>query len=241
MRITIILALCGVVSLASAAPIHPTISGYDFAVIGRNALPYEYVTNLGGPDLLSFTPTGEREVVSLSPSYPNGVPLAVMNMPGNMFGGDFELNVMFTAFDNTSGLPVDLIGTGANPQGGDLRIYGSIPDLGLANALLWEIDLTNVVLYGANAGSRSYVLEGVGPITGGLVAVMNGLIGQQGALRGHLDFTNNLPTGWIPAGYSPDMLANFSLRASFSGETGLVPEPAALLTLLVGVGLMRRR
>ena len=225
-------------SIASSAPLYPTITGYDFAIGAHNLSIPEYTTAQPG-DQLVFDALGEPEVTTFTQNWPN--PPVQPVFLGSQFGGDFMLNVRFTGQDAVAGGPsVSLLGTGAGSGGNDLQIFGAIGGSG-SPSVLWQLQLTTVVLYG-NAGGSSYVMEGLGTITGGTVATQNGLIGQPGALRGHLDFQAP-PPGWMPAGYNPGTnQVSYTLRAAFSGETGLsIPEPASFLLAFLGVGALRRR
>jgi hypothetical protein len=120
--------------------------------------------------------------------------------------------------------------------GPDLVIFGSIGAPG-APILLWALDLHDVSLYGYS-GRNSYVLEGLGTIVGGDIAVRNGLVGRPGAMRGHLDFLDQ-PAGWIPPLYHPlQDQRQQQFRADYSGETGLVPEPATVIGLIAGLSAL---
>jgi len=242
----------GMSAFGVAAPLTPTITGFDFNFGAFNSSPpaAEWNTNGVAPDTLDFLPSSaEQEVTAFWPAWPAPPPFIVLNAAG-AFGGDFELHVMFTAQDapyiGPGGvIDVSLTGTGSAP-GADLNIFGSIPGLGIPFGLLWAIDLERVSLYGYS-NFDAYVLEGVGVIVGGDVAIRNQLIGATGVMRGNLDFLDR-PAGWIPPLYDPlgAGVPPLQLRAAYSGETGkgyVVPEPATMLALAVGVALMacRRR
>jgi len=238
--ITTVSVLVLLATTAWAAPLYPNITGYDFAIGSYNLQMPEYLTNGTAPDTLSYGQDGEHEVTTFWPNWPVPPGMAVTDLSG-AFGADLLLNVKFTGQDAVSGCSPDvsLIGTGASTFGSDLVILGAIPGSPYAAGSLWEIDLDTVVLYG-NAGGHDYVLEGLGTIVGGSVAVTDGLVGQRGALRGHVDFIG-APAGWAPSLYDPTSAVDYTIRAAFSGETGLVPEPAALGLAVLGVGLLRRR
>jgi hypothetical protein len=238
--ITTVSALALLAATASAAPLYPTIAGYDFAIGSYNLQLPEFLTNGIAPDTLTYSPGAEHEVTTFWPNWPMPPGYPVMDL-GGAFGADFELSVKFTGQDAVSGSgpSVSLTGSGANTTGADLVIRGTIPGSLYASGSLWELELDTVSLYG-NAGGSNYVVEGLGTIVGGTVALQDGLIGQRGALRGHLDFIGT-PAGWVPSLYDPTSAVDYTIRAAFSGETGLVPEPAALGLAILGVGLFRRR
>jgi hypothetical protein len=158
------------------------------------------------------------------------------------------LEVQFDASDAPIGaIDVSLTGTGLNPVGvADLEIYGTVtmgetPTAELAG-LLWALDLEQVSLYGYSGGGTSYVLEAVGTILDCEAGQHFGVVGDQGVMRGHLDFFN-APPGWIPSfdQYDPGADVDEAIRAAYSGETGWVPEPASLILALVVAAVARRR
>lgn len=233
-----------------AAPLTPTITGHDlnFGAWNPPGGSPEWFTAGTAPDGLFFS-AGGNEVTAYWPGWP-APPVHPVFDVGGAFGADLQMNVIFTGQDapyiGPGGvIDVSLTGTGGNPAGPDLAIFGAIPSAGYGPGLLWEIDLERVSLYGY-AGSDSYVLEGVGVITGGAIAHQNQLVGQTGVMRGNLDFID-APAGWIPRLYDPlRNPINQSFRAAYSGETGVghipVPEPASMAALAIGAfGLLARR
>lgn len=254
------LALC-IVSAGTAysAPLFPTIVGFDFnfgaynrqQVTGAPAIPEWWMNGLSA-DTLTYT-RGEydHEVTAFWPSWPNGDPDPVFGL--QKFGGDFVLAVKFDAQDapyinpNNDKIDISLTGTGAGIEnaaipGADLELWGTIGVMGTPT-LLWSLDLENVSLYG-RAQDKSYVLEGVGKIVGGVIAERNQIIGQVGVMRGQVDV---IGVDGPPALYDPlAVLGDGQYRIAFSGETGLgepVPEPATLAGLVLGASalLLRRR
>jgi hypothetical protein len=246
---TRILAICtflAFVAGALGAPILPTIAGHDFNFGAYNQdQTIEYHTNGVSPDTLTYTlSAADHEVTAYWPNWPNQPVYPVWDLTGiPNFGGDLLLGVQFTGQDAPIGsLDVSLIGTGLNtaPGAADLEIWGTIylnPNITLTGKL-WALDLEAVSLYGYS-NRDTYALEGVGTIVDGLVAQRYELIGQAGAMRGHLDFTNR-PPGWVPSLYHPDTNIDLNIRAGYSGETGWVPEPASFGLLLAGLALRRR-
>jgi len=244
----VLTALALAAGAAYAAPILPTIVGHDFNFGGHNSdSKIEYYTNGAQADVLTFTQyAADREVTAYWPNWPKPPVYPVWDaQAGTDFGGDFVLAVQFTGQDAPQGpFDVSLTGTGLNTQPGaaDLSIYGTIkinPNV-TWTGLLWAIDLKDVVLYGYSQRS-TYVLEGLGTIVGGKVAEEYQLVGQIGAMRGHLDFIES-PSNWIAALYNPVTDPREDrVRAAYSGETGLVPEPPAVALLLMGLGMLTRR
>ena len=249
-RIPIFLGVLTYASAVIAAPLVPNIGEHDFAFGAYNSDGIaEYQTNGAAADTLTYMQSAlDHEVISYRPTWPDPptYPIWDANDP-SLFGGDMVLAVQFTASDappltNT----VSLIGSGANPGGADLQIFGSVNVGGIDfSGLLWELDLRDVSLYGF-AHDDAYVLEGLGTIIGGVLAEHYGMLNAPGAMRGHLDFFGQ-PAGWMPAGYDPtDELCRLpvgGVRAAYSGETGVVPEPVSVAGLLVGLAAMaiRRR
>lgn len=239
------IALLAFSATAFAAPLFPNITSHDFG-FGAHNQPgqVEYETNGLAPDTLIFTQSlDDHEVTTYWPAWPDPPTYPVWSVAGvPIFGGDLLMAVQFTGQDAPFGsINVSLIGTGLN-QGPDLQIFGTIvfPNFTL-QGLLWSVDLQQVSLYGY-ANQASYSLEGLGTLVGGLVSDHFGLEGQPACVRGSLSFVGR-PGDWIPPLYNPTADARqTSVRASYSGETGVVPEPAAIGLLLVGaVAALRRR
>jgi hypothetical protein len=249
MRSTALLAALLLASAAaSAAPLTPAITGYDFNFGAYNTEAWEYRTNGDQPDTLVYDSfPGDHEVTAFWPSWPNPPVYPVWNQADGGFGGDFALSVQFPRQDAPYVGPggtvdVSLVGTGGNTDPGapDLEIFGTI-SIGPTrfSGLLWALDLSTVSLYGYS-NHDSYVLEGVGTIVGGFIAEQYQLIGKAGAMRGNLDFPDR-PAGWMPPLYSPsDETQVEALRAAYSGETG-APEPASCLLLAAAMLVLRPR
>lgn len=229
-----------------AAPLLPEIRDHDINFGAFNpGGPVEWSTNGLAPDTLTFVPgEGHHEATAYWPAWPSPPPIPIFG-GGGMFGGDFVLAVQFTGQDAPFAGPggvidVSLTGTGAAAGAPDLMIFGSLGGPGPVG-LLWALELEQVSLYGYS-GRNAYALEGVGVIVGGLIAQQNNLIGRPGAMRGEVDFPN-MPPGWIPPLYNPVLdPRQGQFRADYSGETGLVPEPASSLILAAGaIALVFRR
>jgi hypothetical protein len=230
-----------------AAPLIPTLTGHDLQFGAHNGDgQVEYATNGTAPDTLVFTRNDmDHEVSAYWPSWPSPPMLPVWDLsdPAN-FGGDLVLGVKFDGQDAPIGpLTVSLTGRGLNENAPDLEIWGKVTiGTTVLSGLLWALDLQQVSLYGY-ANSDAYVLEGTGTIADCLIAEnYPGLIGSPGAMRGHLDFLNR-PAGWLTPLYDPlgTAFPQTCVRAAYSGETGLVPEPGAMSLLLLGVGALLRR
>jgi hypothetical protein len=248
-RICLTAFVCAAVATATGAPLIPPIGLQDFAFGAHNLdQSIEYRTNGNEPDTLMFTRSAlDHEVSAFYPNWPNPPMLPVWDLNAPLgFGGDLVLGAQFTGQDAPIGsLDVSLTGSGfhVSPATADLEIWGTIaidPNTTLSG-LLWAIDLGQVSLYG-HSNSSAYVLEGLGTIIGGAVPVHYNLpLGSPAAMRGDLDFVNR-PAGWMPALYSPLAAGpDVTVRADYSGETGLVPEPAALGLFLGGLSILRRR
>ncbi len=239
----------GLAGVGFAAPLTPVITAYDFNFGAFNTDgPAEWSTNGLAPDTLDFVAAPfHTEVTALWPAWPVPPVFPVFNGAGS-FGGDFELHVQFTGQDAPYVGPggvidVSLTGTGGNAAAPDLMIFGAIPGLGIPFGLLWALDLNLVSLYGYS-NFDAYVLEGAGVIVGGSVAQQFGLVGQQGVMRGNLDFLQK-PPGWIPSLYNPVLdPRQLQIRADYSGETGKgypVPEPATWIAIGAGIALLASR
>lgn len=248
-RIWIVAAVFTIGASATAAPLIPAINMQDFAFGASNEdQTIEYRTNASAPDTLTFTRNAaDHEVSAFYPNWPNPPMLPVWDLsttPG--FGGDLVLGAQFTGQDAPIGsLDVSLVGTGfhESPAIADLEIWGTIvvDANNTLTGLLWAIDLDQVSLYG-HSDSTAYVLEGLGTVVDGVVPAYYGVpAGSPAAMRGNLDFIDR-PVGWMPALYDPLAAGpDLSVRADYSGETGLVPEPAALSLFLGGLLTLRRR
>jgi len=229
------------------APLLPEIVDHSwlFGAYNKGVSPtIEYQTNGTAADILVFTAgSSDHEVTTYWPQGPQGPAYPVWSLAGiPFFGGDLVLQVAFHAEDSaTSPFAVSLLGAGANPAGvADLEVYGALFVGPTAyTGLLWAVDLEAVVLYG-NPGSNSYILEGVGTVLATPLALDMQLVGQPGAMRGHLDFVNP-PAGWMPANYSPAADIRVAVRADYDGETGIIPEPVTAMLLAGGLPLLALR
>ncbi|MCL4284843.1 MAG: PEP-CTERM sorting domain-containing protein [Fimbriimonadaceae bacterium] len=236
-------------ALAFAFPLFPNIMGHDFnfgAFNGDGAV--EYSTNGLAPDTLFYSASEfDTEVTGYWPFWPTPPVYPVFNAGGS-FGGDITMCLMFTGQDAPyvgpgGTIDVSLVGTGGLAAAPDLAIFGAIPGLGIPYTLLWALEIRNASLYGVSDWN-SYVVEAEGFIVGGYIAQQFNLVGEQGVVRGHLDFVDR-PAGWIPPTYDPvadDV--DYNIRAAYSGETGwgtAVPEPASLAALSLGVAMLVRR
>ena len=247
------LTLVGILAVAGMAygePLIPSIVAHELNFGAFNQGPdAEYATNGTQPDTLVYSqhniPDHEVTAYWPDPTTPPVYPvweIAPLNgLPA--FGGDFVMGVQFDAQDAPVGsLDVSLTGTGLIPDGADLEIYGMI-DLGggeVLEGLLWALDITDVSLYGYS-GEGSYVLEGVGLVADSLIAQQFGLVGSPGAVSGRLDFTDRRLDLLRPS-YDPLMDArDEEVRATYFGDTGVVPEPASLGLLLGGLLVLIRR
>ncbi|MGD9645645.1 MAG: PEP-CTERM sorting domain-containing protein [Pirellulales bacterium] len=248
-QITIAPWVVAVAVLASAtahgAPLTPQIVSdlfqFDVSMI--------YSTNGVAPDrLISATDppgTGGGDVTIYRPNWPAvnpALPLYFVQGGGPLvFGADMLLDVVLNASDAVGGgFPnISLTGTGGRP-GDDVVITGATSPGAASNETLWTMDLTQVSFYG-NAGQNSFLVEGIGTITGGTMATGKALVGKTGVIRGNFDITS-IPPGllnpFIQAGYSPtDNIASVAL-AALSGQFGvgvLIPEPSTLALCLIGL------
>jgi hypothetical protein len=246
MKKLLCLAMLAAATSLTAAPLFPVIAGHDINFGAYNGVggPPEWSMNGLAPDTLTYVPAEiHHEATAYWPLWPNPPVLPIFG-GGGIFAGDFVLNVMFTGQDAPYVGPggvidVSLTGSGASPGAPDLMVFGSIGAPGPV-ILLWALDLDDVSLYGYSS-RRSFVLEGLGTIVGGSIAEQNNLIGRPGAMRGQVDFVD-IGEGPPPL-YDPlrDPGQNH-FRVDYSGETGLVPEPASILVITAGiVALLARR
>jgi MYXO-CTERM domain-containing protein len=252
-------ALLALAGSALAAPLTPRITGHDINFGAYNSVGSraEYITNGAGADSLQFTQQSsngpaDNEADVYRPNWPTNTGRNnITNVFDGSNGGDVVMNVIFNGSDNGFGAGnISLTGIGASTSGADFQIFGSARNAAgnIVSGLLWQLRLDVVALYGY-ANQTSYVLEGAGNITGGLLADGTSgspnLLGQLGVIRGNLDFFGTTGLNWMPAGYTPSNNLNLQLRAAFSGETGtgtIVPTPgAAALVGLGGLAALRRR
>lgn len=251
-RIHITLGLMAAVtaSAAVAAPHFPTITQHKFKFDALNDDEFvAYATNGTAPDTLTYIrQIGDHESISYRPDGEDGEIFPIWDevLGPPVFGGDFYMAVQFVDQDAPFGdLDVSLIGTGANTEPGaaDLEIYGTL-DLGggrgeLLQGLLWAVDLESVSLFGIS-DNEAYGVDGIGTVVGGLLAELVGVVGEVGAVRGQLDFVG-APAGWITPFYNPTDDVALEVAGNYSGDTGVVPEPASLMLVLLSVGCWRRR
>ncbi len=254
---------------ALAAPLTPTITSHDI----NFGAEFIYATNGTAPDTLVTSKDGANstgeEATAYWPNWPStvGVTPIWFNLGGAAapqfnFGGDLRLGVKFTGHDETPPpLDVSLTGTGLYGTYGDgaadLEVWGYMSGINgqpvLANVLLWAVDLEFVSLYGygnppALGVGSGYVLEGVGKVVGGLIAIENNLVGSDAVMRGNIDLPESFATPGAIKGfasrYDPLSDAQVETRGSYSGETGkgfAIPEPAAIVLLGAGALLAFRR
>ncbi|MBX9791763.1 MAG: hypothetical protein K2Y37_22805 [Pirellulales bacterium] len=208
-----------------------------------------YSTNGIAPDrVISVTKppgAGGGDVGFYRPNWPTlnpALPLYYVQGGGPLtFGADLLLDVLLTGSDAAGGAfpNISLTGTGGRP-GDDVVVTGATSPGAAANATLWTMDLNQVSFYG-DAGQNTFLLEGLGTITGGTLATAKTLVGKTGVIRGYFDITS-IPPGllnpFIQANYAPtDNIASVVL-ATLSGQFGvgvLIPEPSTLVLSLVGL------
>lgn len=233
-------------SAAWAAPLVPRITSHDFNFGASETANVPFYDPRGGDadELTLVADELDREVTAFWEIWPvGGFPLPIFNAAG-LFGGDLALALKFDGQDATANpLDVSLTGSGRN-EGADLVISGAIPAAGIAYGPLLAIDISAASLYGYG-GTSSFVLE-----TAGLITYMNpqlpgynpGFIGSAAVSRGNIDFQELvLPSGYDPRERYMDVFAD---GGGYSGEAGpgfAVPEPASLVTLLLGLGAVARR
>lgn len=246
----IVLAIAGTVT---AAPLTPAIDKVDINF--GAAFTYTATGGANQADTLVASANDGNEATAVWPNWPStaGVLPIWYKLPSgaSVYGGDVRLNVNFSGHDETnSPLTVSLTGTGNSMEIPiDLQIIGYIaaaPDPNATNEVLWALDLDKVSLYGY--GNRtSYVLEGEGTIVESKIPGVQDLKGQKGVMRGNIDFKDFAVAPALqgfPAGYDPmAAMSQVVGTGSFSGETGLLPEPATLGLLIFGglFGLWSRR
>jgi hypothetical protein len=228
---------------ATAAPLVPRITSHDFnfGAWEQADVPF-YNSNGANADTLTLLADGsDREVTAFWQVWPvGGTPLPIFNAAGD-FGGDLALSLAFDGHDET-GNPLDVSLTGSgNVDGADLTISGAIPALGIPYGVLVAIDINQASLYGYG-GRSSFVLESLGTFVNvnPLLPGASGLLGQQAASRGNIDFVEMT----LPSHYDPLTRLTTGVErdgGGYSGEAGLVPEPASLALIIVGLGLAARR
>jgi hypothetical protein len=238
--------VCGglVTAVTVAAPLTPRIESHDFAFgAGEPASVPFYDPRGAEPDYLTLAAdTLDREATAFWEVWPGGNPLFIYNIQDE-FGGDFALDLEFDGEDAVPAhLDVSITGTGRN-AGADLFLWGKMPEAGITEyEMLIAIDVEQASLYGLGGG-QSFSLE-----TAGVFTYVNpslpgggGLVGEGAVSRGSIDFLELE----LPSGYDP--LVDYGVAADgggYSGEVGRgfpIPEPAGLLTLLVGAGIAIRR
>jgi len=229
------------VSAATAAPLVPQIISHDFSFGASEpaSVPFYDPRGLDADHVTLLPDQNDREVTAFWEIWPvGGTPLPIFNALGQ-FGGDLE---MYLQFDDEDAMPphleVSLTGSGRQ-EGADIRVWGAIPDLAIPFSLLIAIDVNAASLYGFG-GESSFVLETLGTIVevNPLLPGAGDLVGEPAASRGNIDFLALA----LPAGYHP--LEFGELRADgggYSGEVGRTPEPASVITLLLGALLSLRR
>lgn len=238
--VSMMLVLALGASLAQAGPLTPRITSHDFNFGASEPIDAPFYDPRGdGADFLTLNASeADREVTAFWEVWPGGVPLAVENALGD-FGGDLEMYLEFDAQDATPSLDVSLTGQGRN-AGADIIVWGAIPDAGISFGMLLAIDVTDASLYGFG-GNSSFVLETIGTLTfinPNLPGAASLAIGDPAATRGNIDFLSLA----LPSGYDPLQSGNLVADGGgYSGELGVIPEPASLLMLLAGTALWLRR
>ncbi|MHC4718188.1 MAG: PEP-CTERM sorting domain-containing protein [Planctomycetota bacterium] len=238
-----LLAVCA--TAAYGAPIVPTIDGPD---IGFSA-EMRYETRGKLPDILTTKDTSGQELLNKDeagtywPNYPAltpAIPLWYEEGGTRYYAADVRLAVEFTGSDTVAapGFPsVSLTGTGAGVNASDLEIWGTtiMPGAPASNVLLWAVDLDDVSMYGY-ADDDTFVLEGIGTVVDGTLAVEKGVVGRTGVIRGHIDLSGTIGPDYDPI--ASDLYEEGA--ATYSAETG-VPEPASLALLAAGGLVVLRR
>jgi|GEM_PF-5581050 len=240
-------SLCAalIASAVQAAPLVPRITSHDFTFGASEPSDTPFYDPRGADaDFLTLEADPlDREVTAFWEVWPAGSPLSVLNSAGE-FGGDLEVYLEFDAEDSsTAGLDVSLTGRGRNANGSDIRVWGAIPDAGIADfSLLLEIEVDSASLYGF-AGQSSFVLETAGTIVGvdSRLPGAGDILGQSAVSRGNIDFRSIS----LPAAYDPLAFTNTGPDGGgYSGEVGRgfpTPEPASLALLLLGAAVSLRR
>lgn len=226
----------------SAAPILPMFEGHVFDFGAWNSdMTAEYQTNGSDADMIRFTPNpmSDREVTTYRETGPDGIPVPIFSTHGFFnFGGDFVLDLALDGEDATPGGEFDVSLTGSNMANNHNQlIISGVLGFGFSGEL-WILDIDTVSLYG-NSDSNIFVLEAEGEILASLIPTAAGIVGERGAVRGFLE----LDTALFTPHYDPMAGAdNTTAEATYSGQTGLLPEPGTLGFLLCGlVGLLIRR
>ncbi len=227
---------------ASAAPILPMFEGHVFDFGAWNSdMTAEYRTNGSGADTIQFTsnPMSDREVTTYRETGPDGNPTPIFSTHGFFnFGGDFVLNLALDGEDASPGGEFDVSLTGSSIAN-DLNQLTISGVLGFGfSGELWVLDIDQVSLYG-NSNSNTFVLEAAGTISSSLISDAAGITGELGAVRGFLE----LDTALFAPNYDPLAPGSDTMvDATYSGQTGLLPEPGTLGFLLCGLlGLLIRR
>lgn len=234
----------------------PLDAVYDYAGAGTDRL---YVPAVSGKHYVhGYTYLGRYGTVPAGPPpSPDPYPLYSGGLGGPiLFGANMELDMFFSGSDGPYTNPVgDTFEVSLTGTSGHLTAAGWIATQGFPPAplyppavmmdiILLDITLEQVTLLARAGHDTADLVEGIGTI--------NTILGHDPSAlglptRGTVCFKLMAPMGTsiFPGGvvYRPDMdlvLSPLS-GARISGETGMVPEPASALLLILGLCALRRR